>query len=200
LSALSAVARQNALRLIYDRVMLTNNNLFRPDDALTRIEMGRALMFSAHVMQYLPGSPSFNDIDANSPDQLIAESLKRENVMGREYGFLFKPNAQVSRLDEAVALVRALRLDAQAKSLANGDVTSGGQTLTDNAQIPADLRGYVQIALDKGLLQALPAQVIQDSPGHFTVIPGPRFEPAVIVKRADFIDPVTKLLAMTFGE
>jgi serine protease AprX len=200
LSALTATARQNARRLIYDRVMLTNNNLFRPDDPLTRIEMGRALMFSAHVMQYLPDSPSFNDIEANSPEQLIAESLKRENVMGRDSGFFFKPNAQVSRVDEAVALVRALRLDMQAKGLANHDVTSGGQTLIDNAQIPGELRGYVQIALDKGLLQAFPAQVIQDSPGHFTVIPGPRFEPMMIVKRADFIDPATKLLAMTFGE
>jgi serine protease AprX len=200
LGTLDAATRQNALRLVYDRVMLADKNQFRPDDKLTRIELGRALMFSAHVMQYVPSSPSFTDIAQNSSEQLIAESLKREGVMGQDTGLSFGPNNKVNRLEEAVALVRALRLDAQARGLANSNVTSGGQTVTDNAQIPGALRGYVQIALDKGLLKTFPAQVISDGAGHFTVIPGPRFEPATFVKRSDFVAPATSLLAMMFGE
>ena len=200
LGTLDAGMRQKAFRLIYDRVMLAENNQFRPDEALTRIELGRALMFSAHVMQYVPSSPSFSDIASNSPNQLIAESLKRDGVMGHDTGIFFGPNTQVNRLEEAVALVRALHLDSQARSLANTDVTSGGQILTDNAQIPAALRGYVQIALDKGLLQAFPAEVRQDSQGQFIALPGPRFEPGTLVKRADFIAPATTLLAIVFGE
>jgi serine protease AprX len=58
----------------------------------------------------------------------------------------------------AVALVRALGLDAEAKQKAGTTVTatySGiAVPLADNAEIPLALRGYVQLALDKGLLQA----------------------------------------------
>ncbi|HBB94421.1 MAG TPA: hypothetical protein DC054_03445 [Blastocatellia bacterium] len=200
LNGLDAATRQNALRLVYDRVMMADNNQFRPNDALTRIELGRALMFSAHVMQYLPNSPSFTDIATNTPEQLIAESLKMEGVMGQDKGINFGPNNQVNRLEEAVALVRALRMDSQARSLANTDVKVGGQTLIDSAQVPGSLRGYVQIALDQGLLKVFPAEVKQDGAGHFIAIPGPRFEPATIVKRADFVAPATSLLALIFGE
>ena len=112
----------------------------------------------------------------------------------------FAPTASVSRLDQAVALVRALRLDTQAKALANSDVKSGGQVLTDNAQIPANLRGYVQIAIDKGLMEAFPAEVRQIGPGQFQAIPGPRFEPNRAVKRAEFLHPATRLISLMFGE
>src|SRR6185436_6827293 len=195
LGGLDAATRLKALRLIYDRVMLANGNQFRPDDALTRIELGRALMFSTHVMQYVPNSLSFNDVEVNTPDQLIAESLKREGVMGADTGISFGPNTQVNRLEAAVAVVRGLRLDAQARALANTDVKSGGQTVIDNAQIPGALRGYVQLALDKGVLQAFPAEVKETSPGHFEAFPGPRFEPTTVVRRSDFIMPAPKLLA-----
>ncbi len=200
INGLDAAARQNALRLVYDRVMLADNNQFRPNDVLTRMELARALMFGAHVMQYLPNSPSFTDVTSNSADQLIVESLKKEGVMGQDPGVFFGPNTQVNRIEAAVALVRALRMDSQARALANSNVTSGGQTLIDNSQIPGQLRGYVQIALDKGLLKAFPAEVRQDSPGHFVALPGPRFEPQTLVKRGDFIASATSLLGIMFGE
>jgi len=112
----------------------------------------------------------------------------------------FSPSTPVSRLEQAVALVRALRLDPQAKALANSNVTAGGQVLTDNAQIPGSLRGYVQIAIDKGLMEAFPAEVRQIAPGQFQAIPGPRFEPSRIVKRADFLQPASRLINLMFGE
>jgi hypothetical protein len=61
---------------------------------------------------------------------------------------------------------------------------SGGNVLSDNAQIPGSLRGYVQVALNLGLFEAFPAEVRQIGPGQFQVIPGPRFEPATTVSRA----------------
>jgi serine protease AprX len=49
-------------------------------------------------------------------------------------------------------------LDSEAKAKAGAVVTANynGQSipLADNADIPAALRGYVQLALDKGILQA----------------------------------------------
>ena len=197
--ALDEATRLKAFRLIYDRMMAAEAGAFRPNDALTRVELARALMMGARIPQYIPNRQSFSDIHAGTPEQLICESLKREGVMGLD-GATFGPAASVSRLEQAVALVRALRLDAQAKAKANTNVTYNGQVLSDNAQIPAGLRGYVQLALDNGLTEAFPAEVKQIGPGQFQVLPGPRFEPTRTVKRAEFLAPMSKLLSALFGE
>lgn len=60
------------------------------------------------------------------------------------------------------------------------------RALAGNAQIPGALRGYVQVAIDKGLFEAFPAQIIQIAPGQFQALPGPRFEPNANVSRATF--------------
>ncbi len=198
-TALDGATRLGALRLVYDRVMSADGGLFRPDDVLTRGELARALMLGARVPQYIPNKPSFTDIAAGTPEALFAESLKKEGVMGVS-GTTFGGSTQVNRLEQAVAMVRALRLDKEAKALANTTVTTGGKALTDNADIPSALRGYVQLALDKGLLQAYPAEVRQIGPGQFVAVPGPRFEPARAVKRAEFVPAMLKLVATMFGE
>lgn len=199
IASLDATTRTNALRLVYDRIMSADAGAFRPDAILTRMELGRALVFGARVPQFIPSQPSFLDLATGSPEALIAESLRREGVMGVD-GSSFGASAEVSRLEEAVALVRGLRLDAKAVSLAGTDVKSGGQVLTDNSQIPAELRGYVQLALDSGLLEAYPAEIKQVSPGFFMAVPGPRFEPSRTVTRAEFVRPATRLVSLMFGE
>lgn len=198
-AALDAGVRLGALRLVYDRVMSADGGLFRPDDVLTRSELGRALMLGARVPQYVPNRPSFADVAAGSPEALFAESLKKEGVLGVS-GATFGGSAQVNRLEQAVALVRALRLDKEAKALAGMAVTTGGKALTDNADIPSGLRGYVQLALDRGLLQAYPAEIRQVGPGQFVAVPGPRFEPARTVKRGEFVPAMVKLVVTMFGE
>lgn len=200
LAGVDGATRTKALRLVYDRVAFADNGSFRPSDVLTRMELGRALMFGARVPQFIPNSRTFTDVAANTPDSLVAESLRKENVIGLSAGNSFGPAVQVNRLELAVALVRALRLDSQARALAGTPVKSGGQTLTDSAQIPPALRGYVQLALDNGLLEAFPAEVREVGPGQFQVIPGPRFEPSRGVTRADFVEPATRMLDHLFGE
>ena len=203
-TALDAATRTGIYRLVYDRVMSADGGAFRPDDALTRNELARALMLGARVPQYIPNKPSFTDITTGTPESLFAESLKKEGVMGVGVT-TFGPSAQVSRLEEAVALVRALRLDKEAKALAGTTVTvpnSSGvrEPLTDNAQIPSALRGYVQIALDHALMQAFPAELRQIGPGQYMAVPGPRLEPARIIKRAEFVPAMLKLIGEMFGE
>jgi hypothetical protein len=53
----------------------------------------------------------------------------------------------------------------------------------ENAQIPGPLRGYVQIAIDKGFLEVYQASVEQ-TPTGFIAKPGPRVEPNASVTRA----------------
>lgn len=198
-TTLDPATRLGALRLVYDRVLAADGGFFRPEDVLTRGELARALMLGARVPQYIPNRASFTDLAVGSPEALFAESLRREGVMGVS-GTTFGGAAQVHRLEQAVALVRALRLDREAQALAGTSVTTGGQTLTDNADIPPALRGHVQIALDRGLLEAYPAEIKQIGPGQFVAVPGPRFEPTRPVRRGEFVPAMVKLVVTMFGE
>ncbi len=197
---LDAATKTKAHRLVYDQIMQTRMGLFRPQDSLTRAELARALMLGARVPQFLPNESSFIDLTAGTPEALFAESLKREGVMGVDTGSVFGPLTEVDRLEQAVALVRALRLDAQARALAGTTIRVNNQPIIENNQIPPALRGYVQIAIDRGLMEAFPATIRQIGPGQFEAVPGPRFEPGRIVKRVEFINPATRLLSLMFGE
>jgi serine protease AprX len=200
ISFLDTATQVKAYRLVYDRIMFTEGGAFRSNADLTRMDLGRALMFAARVPQFIPNQPSFSDVAVGTPDALVTESLRREGVMGTNGGS-FGPGVSVSRLDLAVALVRALRMDAQAKAKANTAVVdpTTGQPLIDNAEIPVALRGYVQIAIDKGFLEVYQASVEQ-TPEGFVAKPGPRVEPGRIVKRGEFVNPASRLINLMFGE
>jgi serine protease AprX len=167
---------------------------FRPDSQVTREEFARTLMADAMVRQTLGATPKFADVTGDLSRFAEAVTAKGSSFKDADFvpngmmgftGTSFNPTGGVSRLDVAVALVKALGHDAEARALAGSNVTSAGTTLSDNAQIPSAFRGYVQVALNLGLFEAFPAQVIQIAPGQFQVIPGPRFEPVTVVKRAD---------------
>jgi serine protease AprX len=166
---------------------------FRPDSTVTREDLARSLALNTSLRQVLGSTPKFGDVTGEL--RLFAEYATARGSTNRDFDFVptgmlnfsgmsFNPTAAVSRLDIAVALVKALGHDAAARGLANTTVIYQGTALTDNTQIPGSLRGYVQIAIDKGLFEAFPAEVRQIAPGQFIVVPGPRFEPGSTVSRA----------------
>lgn len=166
---------------------------FHPGETVTREDLARALALNTPLRQSISSTPRFTDV---SGDLLrIAEAVTAKGSSLRGYDFVsqgmmsfsgtsFNPAGAVNRLDLAVALVRALGRDTEASGLANSTVTYNGTPLSDNGQIPPALRGYVQIAINSGLFEAYPAEVIQTGPGQFQVLPGPRFEPATNATRA----------------
>jgi serine protease AprX len=167
---------------------------FRPDQTISREDLARTLSLATPMRQLLGNTAKFTDVTGDLAR--IAEAVTSKGSTLRDYDFVptgmmgfsgtsFNPAGSVNRLDVAVALVKALGHDGEARGLANTTVTSNGSPLTDNAQIPGSLRGYVQVALNLGLFEAFPAQVIQIAPGQFQVVPGPRFEPSTTVTRAD---------------
>lgn len=157
---------------------------FRPNESVTRADLALLLYLNTPLRQSLGATPRFGDLSTipvtgiGTGDQAlspaIAEAVTAKGSSLRDWytaenalapagmmsasGSTFNPSGLTSHVDLAVALVRALGLDAQAKALAgtNVTVTYSGQTLTvdDNSDIPPALRGYVQLALDKGILQA----------------------------------------------
>ena len=182
---------ENAIR---NRLIDTyTDGTFRPDQTVTREDLARTLALATPIRQILGSAPKFTD--ASGDLERIAEAVTARGSSLRDYDFvptgmmsssgnLFNPSGSVNRLDLAVALVKATGHDAEARALAGSDVTYQGSVLSDNSQIPTALRGYVQRAIDLGLFEAFPAQVIQIAPGQYQVVPGPRFEPATTVNRA----------------
>jgi serine protease AprX len=169
---------------------------FRPSQTVTREDLARSLMVDTPTRQSLAASPKFADVSGDL--ERIAEAVTSSGSTLRDYGFsstpimtasgnTFNPTAAATRLDIAVAFVKALGHDAKAQALAGQPVTDlNGTPLTDNAQIPDALKGYVQIAINDGMFEAFPASVTQVSPGVFQAMPGPRFEPASTITRAQF--------------
>jgi serine protease AprX len=165
---------------------------FRPNAIVTRQDFARSLVSNTALRQSLGATPKFSDVSGDIAR--IAEAVTANGSTNRDFNFVpkgllnftgtaFNPNGTVSRLDMAVAFVRALGHDDAARARANQPVTFNGAVLSDNAQIPGELRGYVQLAIDKGLFEAFPAEV-RNVGGQFVVLPGPRFEPNTTVTRA----------------
>lgn len=183
---------------------------FFPDEPVSRGDLANSLMLNSALRQSLAATPRFGDVSGDL--SRVAEALTANGSTLRDYDFVpggamsasgssFNPSASAARLEMAVAFVRALGHDRQARALANSDVTFEGSVLSDNAQIPLALRGYVQIAIDKGLFEAFPAGVVQVAPGQYQAMPGPRFEPASVISRAVLAQKLNKyhLLFTTGG-
>jgi serine protease AprX len=166
---------------------------FYPNQTVTREDLARSLVLNTPLRQTIASTLKFTDV---SGDLLrIAQAVTADGSTLRDYNFqpkgimsatgtTFNPAGAVNRVDLAVALVRALGHDAEARNLAGTTVTYNGTALSDNAQIAPSLRGYVQVALNLGLFEAYPAEIVQIAPGQFQALPGPRFEPATNVNRA----------------
>jgi serine protease AprX len=175
------------------RMDLFADGTFRPDSNVTRDDFALTLSLNTPLRQTLGAAPKFTDVSGSLA--AIAEAVTANGSNLRDWNFapqslmsangsLFNPTGTVNRLDLAVAFVRSFGLDTEAQALANTAVTSGGQPLVDNASIPPALRGYVQIAINRGVLEAFPAELRQVAPGQYVAVPGPRFEPNTLVTRA----------------
>jgi hypothetical protein len=145
---------------------------FHPATATTRAELAAALIAGARVPQYIPATPSFIDVsDATTLDFVeSAQSLFPDAVRGST----FRPDDQVTRLIAAIVLVRAAGLQQEAES-------KSGVILpyTDGQTIPSNMRGYVQVAINHGLMTA-----------------GQQFNPAGALTRADLARGVAAIVRM----
>lgn len=174
---------------------------FHPGDQITREDLGRSLALNSSLRQSLGASQKYTDVTGDL--SRIAEAVTANGSTLRDYDFvatgsmtapgnMFYPLKKADRLETAVALVRALGHDREARALAGTDVTFEGNVISDNAQIAPALRGYVQIAINSGLFEAFPAGVVEVAPGQFQVMPGPRFEPHSLLTRAVLAQKLNK--------
>jgi serine protease AprX len=152
LDNLSAAARDEVYQNLRSFVMWPLGSSFRPEFGVTRADLAMTLVLGARVPQYAPGRPTYADV----PDRTTM--LFVESAQAAPGGALFtdvtpggrfRPDSMVDRLTAAVALVRAAGLGAEAEARAGALLT-----VADAGAIPSGLRGYVAVALERGLLTA----------------------------------------------
>ena len=153
--------------VLKNRIMdVLSDGQFHPRSYVQRSDFAHDLVMNTALRQSLADAPLYHDVSGALEAE--AEAITANGSTLRDYDFTptgmlsagsqFLPSSNVRRIEVAVALVKALGMDAQAQALAGSNVTAtySGQTVvvTDNAQIPSALRGYVQIALNRGILNA----------------------------------------------
>jgi serine protease AprX len=152
IGGLTTVAKTEVYQNLRTFVMATSGKNFRPQFTVSRYDLASALVVGGRVPQYMAGQPRFTDATARVTRNIV------ESVQSAPGGPLFtdaspggpfRPNDRATRLTAAIALVRAAGFRSQAESLAGTSLP-----LSDAAQIPSSLRGYVKVALDRGLMSA----------------------------------------------
>jgi serine protease AprX len=149
---LSAAEREAVYQNLRSFVMWPSGDEFRPRFGVTRAELAAATVLGARVPQYVPGTPTYADVQDLST-MLFVESAQAAPggalFDDAEAGGDFRPDELTGRLAAAVVLVRAAGLRAEAEARAGAALA-----VSDAASIPSELRGYAAVALERGLLAA----------------------------------------------
>jgi serine protease AprX len=150
IGGLSAAARSEIFQNIRSFVMQPNGSIFGPGLAVSRSDLATALVLGARVPQYSPGQSRYPDVQ-DASTTLFVESVQASPTGPLFYdaspGGNFRPADPASRLTAAVALVRAAGLSSEADAKKNAPLG-----FLDALSIPADLRGYVAVAVAHGFL------------------------------------------------
>ncbi len=186
-----------------------SDGTFKPDEALTRREMANYLVMGAEIRQFLPldGSSTFKDVrssDLPFVEAVAARGAALRDVQQTTRGVMiptgadtFDPGRSVRRVDLAFALVQGLGLESEAAARNSDTVTvqygDSRIPIDDALDIPAELRGHVQLALDLNILNA-----------YFTVTQGPydlqpvvhaTFKPLQTVTRGGYAVAATRFFS-----
>ena len=130
-------------------ILFPAGSKFRPGSSVSRADLATVLVRGGYAPQYMGISPMFTDTrDLVTRDAV--ESVQSRPEGGLFYdaqpGGLFYPNNTALRVVAAVAFVKAANLENLAAT------TPLPPTLLDTGSIPAQWRGYVAVALQRGFL------------------------------------------------
>jgi hypothetical protein len=128
--------------------MLPEGKRFRPFAAVSRGELASAFVRGGRVPQYLAASALYPDV-TDLATRTAVESVQKfpsGKLFADASNSAFRPYESATRLIAAIALVKAANLQSLTYT------ASLPLSLNDANQIPSEWRGYVAVALQKGLL------------------------------------------------
>ena len=173
-NSLDAATRADIYQSLRYFVMPAYGPRFGPAWPVSRADLASALVLAGRVPQYVGASPWFPDV-TNSTTRNFVESAQAGSNGALFYdaarGSNFRPEASVTRLTAAVALVRAAGWESEVN---NTSLTTGDLTL-----VSLGWRGHAAVALAHGLL----------SPQ------GLNFNPNNALTRAELAHAMTQLMA-----
>ena len=148
-SSLSADQAAQVEKSLLANLMLPEGRKFRPNDAVSRLELAEALVRAGLTPQYMASAPMFTDVRdtswrnaVESTQAFPSGSLFYDAVCGKR----FYPMNGATKLLAAIAFVKAAGLSSQAAS------ASLPLTVSDASSIPLLWRGYVAVALQRGFV------------------------------------------------
>jgi len=150
-AGLPSFDRDRVARVVSRHVMTGRGSFFEAASALSRAELAQSLALAGGLPQRIPAHSSFPDVaDSDSEEpyvETVAGVKTRHLLMEPPNGASFKPQTDVTRLDFAVALVRAAGLETEADAR-SGEVLG----LIDENLIPLSRHGYVAVAREHGFI------------------------------------------------
>lgn len=178
---------------------------FKPDEALTRADLATYFTYGGGVRQSNKvDNAQFNDVDGaitavvndvtESGSALRNTTQDQAPVMLAE-GDFFYPNDAVSKTEAAYSLIQSQALQTEAEAF-SGDVTAIFNNerivLVDQDLIPEQMKGYVQLALDLGILSV--RFDVQQGPYDLEPTITATFNGNSVLSRADFAVAVTRFI------
>ncbi|HYE58473.1 MAG TPA: S8 family serine peptidase, partial [Rhodothermales bacterium] len=177
--------------------------VFAPEAPLTRGQLAQYLTYTgARQSLRLTGGFTFGDVPAAlapfaeavaARGAALKDRFHTAGPVMRTSGGLFRPSDAVTRAELAYSLVQSLGLESVARSFTGTPAAEydGKQyPLTDADAIPADLKGYVQIAISLGILDARFS--LEQGPYDLAPTLKARFEPNATVTRAAYAVAATR--------
>ncbi|MBH0230297.1 S8 family serine peptidase [Halobacillus yeomjeoni] len=179
------------------------NGSFNPDEKLKRKHLAQYLTMGAGVVQ--SGENTLSDVkDSYLPfvEAVTAKGAALKDLQQNHDGVMkttdgkFDPKGTVTRSDLAYSLVQSLGLQEEAQSH-EGPLTVQYKderiALADAESVPAEYKGYVQLALDLNILNAY-FDVTQGPYDHEPTVTA-SFEPTKEITRGDFAVAISRYYA-----
>ena len=180
-------------------------DVYNPDDLLTRDDLADYLILGGAIRQHTAtdGADTFMDtnegLQKSNAEAVAARGAALSNgpqdqngVMLADQNDAFDGTGNVSRSELAYSLVQTLGLQSEAATAASNvedraiTVTYNGELieLEDDGDIPAEFRGYVQMALDLGLMRV--SYDLDQGPFELEPTLKASFEPTRDVTRGEY--------------
>ena len=149
LNSMSPEMVAEAQRSMLSNLMLPEGKKYKPNSSISRFDLAEAFLRAGLVSQYLASSRMFSDtkdLESRSAVESVQSNPDGKLFFDATPGGKFNPNSSASRLIAGVAFVKAARLDGLAAS------STLPANVSDQTSIPAQWRGYVAVALQRGFL------------------------------------------------
>lgn len=121
---------------------------FKPNNTVTRAEFSVIVNKLFNLKEN--NSVFFEDINNHWAKGSIGALIENKVIDKNEYGSKYEPNKNITRIEMAKMLVRAMELDKEAIE------KNKNTSFADDKNIPQKDKGYVIVAVQKGLIKGYP--------------------------------------------